>query len=394
MSLPLYMKDAFGFPTAAALATAIGFAFGFVLERAGFGRASVLAAQFYFNDNRVLKVMFSAIVTAMLGVVILSGLGLLDLSAMTIPETFLWPQVLGGLLLGIGFVMSGYCPGTSVVAAASGKLDGVITVLGVILGSLLFGLAYPFVESFHLSGAMGAKRFPDLLGIPAGLVAAGVVAMAVGAFLGVEKLEIAVSRRRAEAAPAGSPALRNRALAGFAVAGALALATIAMPRANDSAAAIRTVAPIDALELARMLIEDPSGSYLVDLRGSEAYARAHIPGAMVLAPQEDPGEFFAALSGQRRLVVYGDAGSPAVPEGAARFAGEVRVLTGGYEAFARAILQPPIAKPDPTAQDIAQYRLLSALHARFTESEAPSTPAAPVLRRAQAAGAKKGGGCS
>ena len=66
-ALPLYMKDAFGEPVGFVLATLLGFGFGFVLERSGFGRANVLSAQFYFTDTRVLKVMFSAIVTALLG---------------------------------------------------------------------------------------------------------------------------------------------------------------------------------------------------------------------------------------------------------------------------------------------------------------------------------------
>ena len=65
--LPLYPHDAFGFPTGLLVGTLVGFAFGFVLERAGFGNAKNLAAQFYLTDTRVLKVMFSAIATACAG---------------------------------------------------------------------------------------------------------------------------------------------------------------------------------------------------------------------------------------------------------------------------------------------------------------------------------------
>jgi len=123
----------------AALLTAglIGFAFGFVLERAGFGRSTKLAAQFYLYDMTVFKVMFGAIVTAMLGVVLASGLGLVDLgslSAGAVSYTFIWPMLVGGLLLGIGFIISGYCPGTSLVGAASGHLDAVVTMTGVGIG--------------------------------------------------------------------------------------------------------------------------------------------------------------------------------------------------------------------------------------------------------------------
>ena len=116
MILPL--SQFFGHEASLALGTVIGVGFGFTLERAGFGQAPVLAAQFYASDTRVLKVMFSAIVTALGGMTLLSGVGLLDLSQVTVPETFLWPQIVGGLLLGVGFIVSGYCPGTSWVSAA------------------------------------------------------------------------------------------------------------------------------------------------------------------------------------------------------------------------------------------------------------------------------------
>jgi len=201
MTLPLYPHDAFGTYGGSFLGTLIGMAFGFVLERAGFGRARNLAAQFYLTDTRVLKVMFSAIVTACAGMALLSGVGLLDLSLITVPETFLWPQLVGGLLLGAGFIVSGYCPGTGVVAAASGNVDGAAAIGGVMLGSLAFGFGYGPLERFYLSGAMGVVRIDELLGVPMAAVAAAVVAMAVGAFLGGEKLERIFAGKAGEPAP-------------------------------------------------------------------------------------------------------------------------------------------------------------------------------------------------
>ena len=112
MTFPLFGH--FGPSTGLLIGTVIGIGFGFVLERAGFGRARNLAAQFYLTDLRVLKVMFGAIVTALAGMALLSGVGVLDLSRLTVPETFLWPQLVGGLLLGAGFIISGHCPGTAV----------------------------------------------------------------------------------------------------------------------------------------------------------------------------------------------------------------------------------------------------------------------------------------
>src|SRR6266545_6167434 len=165
MTFPLFGH--FGPSTGLLIGTLIGIGFGFVLERAGFGRARNLAAQFYLTDLRVLKVMFGAIVTALAGMALLSGLGVLDLSRITVPETFLWPQLVGGLLLGAGFIIAGGCPGTAVVATASGNLDGAVAIAGMMIGSLGFGFGFGPLEKFYRSGSMGVVRLNDLLGVPA-----------------------------------------------------------------------------------------------------------------------------------------------------------------------------------------------------------------------------------
>jgi hypothetical protein len=86
----------------------LGFFFGFFLERAGFSSARKLSAQFYFKDFAILKVMFTAIVIAMLGIAYLGLIGWLDMSQVFVPSTFIWPQLTGGLLLGAGFIIGGY----------------------------------------------------------------------------------------------------------------------------------------------------------------------------------------------------------------------------------------------------------------------------------------------
>ena len=186
------------------LAVLIGFGFGFVLERAGFGRANKLAAQFYGHDMTVFKVMFSAIVTAMLGVVLASAVGLADFKALAdhaTSSTFLVPMIAGGFLLGAGFIVSGYCPGTSFVAMASGKLDGLMTVLGVIVGQVIWAeLEWrPGFATFHNAGGLGNLYLWELFGLPASsgpyIVAVAVTVMAVGCFVGAEKLERVLSGR-------------------------------------------------------------------------------------------------------------------------------------------------------------------------------------------------------
>jgi len=171
------------------VAFAIGAAFGFTLEQGGLGDARKLSGQFYLKDFTVLKVMFSAIVTAMLGVFWLGRLGMIDLAALYVPETYLAPQIVGGLVFGVGFVLAGLCPGTSCVAAASGRGDGLATVGGLLLGVLLTGLAMPVIEGFYVSTAHGALTLPQLTGAPYGVVVAAIVLIALAVFAMAERLE-------------------------------------------------------------------------------------------------------------------------------------------------------------------------------------------------------------
>jgi hypothetical protein len=169
---------------------AFGFLFGFALERAGFGNANKLAGQFYFHDQTVLKVMFTAIVVAMVLFFLFAGLGFIELERVLVNPTHLWPAILGGLILGMGFIIGGYCPGTSVVSAATGKVDGLFFVLGCTVGIVVFGetvsLFRPFWEH---SGSAGALTLPAWLGVGTGIVVIGVILMALGMFWGAEKLE-------------------------------------------------------------------------------------------------------------------------------------------------------------------------------------------------------------
>jgi hypothetical protein len=194
----------------------IGIGFGFVLERAGFGRATKLAAQFYLRDLTVFKVMFSAIVTAMLGLVGAAGLGMVDLRAASesiASWTYIWPMLAGGFVLGAGFIISGYCPGTSLVSSASGNIDGMFAFAGVVTGTLL----YP-VTRFHESGEKGAWFLYDLLKVRPEILAVGIAVMAVGAFIGAEKIE-----------HGGVRSIFRIATPAFATLAAVALITLVIP---------------------------------------------------------------------------------------------------------------------------------------------------------------------
>jgi len=196
MNAPFFKYGAFGDETSLIVAFVIGIGFGFFLERAGFSSARKLVSQFYLNDLAVFKVMFTAIVTAMLGVTYLGWMGVLDLSLVYLTPTYIWPQVVGGLVLGVGFVVGGYCPGTSVAAAVVGRIDALLFVAGVLAGTVVFAEAFPLVRGFYYSGQMGSLTLPQAFSLPYGVVVFGVVLMAIGGFYGASILERMVARAK------------------------------------------------------------------------------------------------------------------------------------------------------------------------------------------------------
>jgi hypothetical protein len=189
MNAPLYETGAFGEGVSLLLALLLGIGFGFALERAGFGSARKLTSQFYLDDLAVFKVMFTAIVTAMLGTSVLAWAGVLDLSLVALVPTYWIAQVAGGLLLGTGFVVGGYCPGTGVAAAATGRLDGLVTLLGILAGCAGFAFAYPALQDLYLAGEMGEQTLPDFFGVPRALAVVAVLAMAGGGFVAAHAIE-------------------------------------------------------------------------------------------------------------------------------------------------------------------------------------------------------------
>ncbi|MCP5097734.1 MAG: YeeE/YedE family protein [Chloroflexi bacterium] len=198
---PLPLSELFGHWGSYVVYMIIGFGFGYVLEIAGFGNSKKLAAQFYFKDMTVLKVMFTAIIVAMVLVFGASAIGLLDYNLLWVNPTYLWPGIIGGLIMGAGFIIGGFCPGTSLVAAATAKIDGIFFVLGVFFGIFLFGETVDNFSIFWNSSYMGRFTLQDWLGLPTGVVVLLVVLMALFMFWGSEKLEGIFGDKDAPAAP-------------------------------------------------------------------------------------------------------------------------------------------------------------------------------------------------
>lgn len=170
----------------------IGIGFGWALESAGFGNSKKLAWQFYFRDLTVFKVMFTAIVTAMTGIIFMDSFGWLDVTNMGINATYLWPGIAGGLIMGAGFAVGGYCPGTSFTGLATLKIDAIFYITGALIGMFIFGEIEPLITPFfsgEFSGNMGTITIYEFLGVSAGVVGFIVMLIALGGFLGAEWIE-------------------------------------------------------------------------------------------------------------------------------------------------------------------------------------------------------------
>ncbi len=162
--LPLY-KNALISPEANMFfAVVMGFAFGFVLERTGFTRSQYIADTFYFKNLAVPKIMGVTVITATTWFIIFAWMGWIDLSALFTPKTYVWPYLFGGMLFGLGMVMSGYCPGTAVAGLGTGKSDALIFLLGLFGGAFVYFLLYPMVADFASSGNLGVLKLHDLFG--------------------------------------------------------------------------------------------------------------------------------------------------------------------------------------------------------------------------------------
>jgi rhodanese-related sulfurtransferase len=216
--LPEFIVASASNPWTYVLFGVIGFAFGYVLEMSGFGDSRKLAAQFYFTELTVLKVMFTAIVTAMVLTFGAVGLGLLDFSQVWVNPTYLWSGIIGGLIMGVGFIVGGFCPTTSLASASTGKIDGMLFMLGGFVGAALFAETEPlFTNWYNNAGYYGRVTLDQVFNLPIGVVVLLVVLMALFMFWGAEQLERIVGKKDLSKEPklriAGAGALVVLALA-------------------------------------------------------------------------------------------------------------------------------------------------------------------------------------
>lgn len=331
----------------------IGIAFGFVLEQAGFSTSKKLVGLFYGYDFTVLRVFFTAGVTAMTGVIIMGHYGLLDLSLIYINPTFLYSAVLGGLIMGLGFVIGGYCPGTSLCAAAIGKIDAMVFIAGSFLGVLIFAEGYPWIEWLYKAENWGDPTIFGILGLSQGVFAFLLMAVAVGAFYFVTVVENRVNHRKQSEF---RPAYRYHLAAAAAV--VIGFILIFMPEKKnymlaDAAAAGFTAGYtphyITSDELAFRILDNDPAVQLIDFRNALEYKRFSLPGALNLKTEnlfeKETGKLLHVRNVKRVFYSYDERESVK----AAKLADElgyknIYVLQGGLKEFSASILN--FKRPD------------------------------------------------
>ena len=347
-------------------APALGFAFGWCLERAGLGSARKLAGQFYLTDLTVFKVMFSALVTAMLGAFWLDRFGLLDLQLVYLPDTFVLPQLLGGALFGAGLLVAGLCPGTSCVAAATGRLDGLAVANGILLGIVLFNVGYPHLAGFQSTTALGAVTLSDLTDSAPGVV--------VGLVTGAALMGFALAKPRT--APA--PPHRGLAVAAAALAVAAAATDLRPADARSLAADIEMERDhISAPDLASLIMAGDRTLRIFDLRTPSEYARIHVAGARHATIDSLSRE---RLPREATIVLYSEGGAHAAQAWVLlRMRGHRRVLflrEGLFEWLAR-VVEPRLAI-DATERERAEFIRAAELSRFFGGAARQGVPRADV----------------
>ncbi|MFZ5941952.1 MAG: YeeE/YedE thiosulfate transporter family protein [Bacteroidota bacterium] len=186
---PLIANDIISPNTNLLLAFLIGIGFGFVLEASGFSSSRKLAGQFYGYDTTVIKVFFTAALTAAIGLLLMSLFGWIDMDLVFINPYFVWSTIVGGIIMGAGFILGGFCPGTSVTGAVIGKIDAMIFLVGIVIGVMIFTEGYPLFKNLYMASPKGNVKISDALGLSDGLFLLLLVIAAFAAFYVAEWAE-------------------------------------------------------------------------------------------------------------------------------------------------------------------------------------------------------------
>jgi rhodanese-related sulfurtransferase/uncharacterized membrane protein YedE/YeeE len=374
-------------------ALVLGIGFGYVLEQAGFSSSRKLAGVFYGYDFVVLRVFFTAGITAMVGLLFLSYMGWIDMNLVYVNPTFLWSAIVGGVIMGFGFILGGYCPGTSIVAATVGKTDAMLFLAGTLIGMFIFGHFYNQWEPLYTGSFMGNLFVYDVLGISRAWFAFFMVMMAVIAFAVTQKIEDNINQ---------VPSEKLVQRPSYFIPGALLIVSIFvflfLPEQRRSNA--REVAPqqilamlmdesrfVNTEEVIYKIINEDRNMILIDVREPEEFDEFALPGAVNIGLDEILGrpyrEFFGSANGKKVFYGFGESSAELAWTVATRAGFEnVYVLKGGLNGMFNKLFNGSGKAEDPLNldQEFEQRFLLKArqMFLEGTALKAPPAASVPV----------------
>lgn len=381
----MFASEALNSPTAFLCALILGVAFGWCLEQAGLGNSRRVAGVFYFQDMLVLKVMLSAAITSVIGLGLLFTFGILRPESVFIQPTILGAQIAGGLIFGIGLVMSGWCPATATVGAASGRLDAVVFILGVIVGSYIFNLSFDYIEFWYAWGNIGESLAFKVLGLRYHDFILLFTVVAVVLFWLSELIEEKFSFAAVAARSSGLWVYSVVALLGASMvvaAGMPGRSTLPVTGNFDSSALLAALNSgsdlISPQDLARAMIAGQKKIALVDLRHAEEFDIWKIRGS-VNSSIDSLNHMLERYRKHDLVILCSNDGISAGQAWVlARAAGyeNVVILDGGVRSFAEQVLKPVSLRDehvdDSLKLEINQWRQM------FTGAGITAGAAAPV----------------
>jgi len=347
------------------VALIIGIFFGVILEQAGFSTSKKLVGLFYGYDFTVLRVFFTAGIVAMIGVIAFEHFGLLDINLTYINPTFLWSALIGGLIMGLGFVVGGFCPGTSICAAAIGKIDAMIFIAGSFIGVLIFAEGYPLWEGLYKANNWGNVRVFDSLGMQQTVFAFFLTAFSLFAFWMVSIIENKVNGIK-KPAFRFTPYYVTIGAIGF----ILSLSAFVLTERKDSLQSLVSdkefvnnynLKTISVDEFAYRIMKDDNKLQIIDFRSIKEYEKQSLPNSTLFTFdnlfEKEPSKILRIRHKKNVFVANDEFEERQFAIIANRLGfGNVTILEGGLNSFNKEIIGFDKNSAAATKQESDTYR--------------------------------------
>jgi len=388
----MYQLDTLDSTKAFLAALLIGTAFGFSLERAGFGSSRKLTGVFYFRDMAVIKVMFTAVITAALGLTCCVVLDIVSIEGVYLMPTVYGAYIVGGLIFGVGFVMGGWCPGTAAAGLASGKIDALIFLAGAIIGSTLFNEMFGLIKPLYESGQRGVVFIYDTLGISKATFNVVLSIAAIVMFWGCEWIE---KRKTGQSLGENTTILKTVSVAVLSIAIVLVAVGYGLPSNRQTGATAGAISSesqlleavetaqdhIEPEELAERMLRQEPGLIVVDIRPAVEYMDYHLPNALNIQ-MKDLHEALIPYKNTGTIVLYSNGMTHPVQARDSLFRSgytNAYILTDGLNGFIERCLTPVSLRdemlPKETTVKIRAWRtFFLGLAAPHEKSGTPEVP--------------------